>query len=183
MKTEINLRTREFVIAREFYWPRVIRIIVCILALTALAAGCIYLYFVNHILEKNMAYLEVRAEELKQKVIPLEEMEIEIQALQERAAIQEQLIERITPFSCYLEEIESAAVSGGLNLDSITIDSSGKAVLNGHGTTMEEIARYVQGLNRKPFISAAWYTGMRLESNGGYAFIVEASLIVGGGLD
>ena len=38
MKTEINLRTREFVIAREFYWPRLLATL-AVIALVVFLVG------------------------------------------------------------------------------------------------------------------------------------------------
>ncbi len=182
MKTEINLRTREFVIAREFYWPRVAHLVSIILILAGLAAGMVYAQHLLETLAQNVAYLRVRTEELKQRVIPLQEMETEIEGMQARAAIRDQLLERITPFSRYLEEVEGTAVAAGMHLKSIEAKNTEKAVFHGYGRTMQEIALYIQALNEKPFVTGAEYTGMRLEGDG-YSFVAEAFLVVGGGLD
>ncbi len=181
MKTEINLRTREFVKSREFYWPRVIITLLTIVVLTTVIVGAVFAYLYHYSLHNELAYLTGRQDELQTRVAPIEQMEAEISAVQSRAALFEDLSQTVTIWSDYLQVIERTT---GLwtSADQITVAGDGTTVIKGRGRSMEGIAVYVQDLNRLDFVSRASFAYLNYEQ-GDFSFTLGATIITGGGQD
>lgn len=178
MKTEINLRTREFVKSKEFYWPRVIVTLLALLLPAMIISGVLFAYHYRSNLQNELAYLAFRQDELRNKAAPLERMEAEIAAVQARASLLEDLSKDLIPWSGYLRTIEQAAREG-TSISRVALAGDGTLVITGRGRTMEGAAIYVQDLNRLEFIGEAAFAYLNYEQEG-FAFTLGANIATGG---
>lgn len=177
MKTEINLRTREFVKSKEFYWPRVIVTLLALLLPAMIILSVLFAYLYRSNLQNELAYLAIRQDELRIRVAPLERMEAEIGAVQARATLLEDLSKELTPWSDYLRAIEQTAGERA-RLSQLAFAGDGTVMIAGRGRSMEDVAVYVQDLNRLEFVGEAAFAYLNYEQEG-FAFTLGANIATG----
>lgn len=181
LKTEINLRTREFVISREFYWPRLAVTIAVILLLSATAVGVFLSYLYIYNLQNDLVYLSGRAEELKLKAAPVIELEQSIDQIKQKAALRQRLLETVTPWSDYLKRIKAAA-GKEITVAQVAASGEGKINITGQGATLRDIATYIQDLQDLDFLSQVTIGHISLEKENRFGFVLNAISSTGGGL-
>lgn len=181
MKTEINLRTREFVVSREFYWPRLAVTIAGVLLLFAAAVGSVLVYLHIYNLQHDLVYLAGRAEELKLKAAPVIELEQAINRVKQNAALEKELLKTVTPWSGYLREIKEAA-GEGVRVTQVAAPADGKVTITGQGATLKDIAVYIQSLKTLDFLSQVTIGYINLDQGERFGFALSAISSTGGGL-
>ncbi len=176
MKRQIDLRPREFVVAREFYFPRVLLIVAVILLVTAVAGGFGYLYVEKVETERELSRLTAEREEMQEQLEPLEEMERTLEEIEQRESLREEFEERRIAWSRYLTRILD--VSGGeTQVNQVSASREGGGVsLSGRSDSMEEVALFVQDLEDMEFLEGASYESIVKEGEEEYSFSIVAVL-------
>ncbi|HHX86758.1 MAG TPA: hypothetical protein GX693_01110 [Firmicutes bacterium] len=182
MKTEINLRTREFVVSREFYWPRLAVTVAGVVLLFAAAVGSVLIYIYVYNLKHELVYLAGREEELQIKAAPVIELEQAINRVKQDAVLEKELRQSITPWSAYLREIKEAA-GEGVRVTQVAASADGKMSITGQGATLRDIAVYIQSLKTLDYLSQVTIGYINLEQGERLGFALSATSSTGGGLE
>ncbi|HPU00482.1 MAG: hypothetical protein GX866_02760 [Firmicutes bacterium] len=181
MKTEINLRTREFVIAREFYWPRLLATLAVIALVVFLVGGTLFLYLYQVQLSIENNNLAQERALLEQQVAPLAELEARLKALEERTAIAEELGKRAWLWSGDFRLILNLAHDRGLKLLHLSFFSDGKVRMRGESGSMRQVALFLQDLAREESYDSAVYRYMAYPRNDRFDFEIEVTITFKGG--
>ncbi|NMA92212.1 MAG: PilN domain-containing protein [Firmicutes bacterium] len=178
MKREIDLRTREFVASRELYWPRLAVIAVVLLVAVA---GSVLLYLDLGRLQKELAYLSDRVEELRPMAVPVITMEEAIDRIGRRATLEKEFRGRITPWSSYLKEFKGAA-GEAVTITRVVASNGGKASISGRSEALHDVALYLESLKKQAYFKEVTLASINLEQQEGRLyFTLSATLITGGG--
>ncbi len=179
IKREINLRTREFAVAREFYWPRVF-VTLGVLALFALvAAGSFFVHLFQLNLKTELSFLESSKEQLEQRVAPIEQMELEIEQMKVRLNVDQSYLARLLPWSDYLSRVEGVAARGGITINSISCPDPEQISIRGTGRSMRGVVLFVENLEAQDFLAGTAYTVIALQHNV-FSFDVNARMTLEG---
>lgn len=176
MKTAINLRTREFVIAREFYWPRLLITLAIILVVTLFLGGSVFVYLYRVHLEVETKDLLQDKAVLQKEVAPLKELEAKIGDLEKREKLGDALEEESITWSGLFETIYKLARANELQLTSITAAPEGNTNIRGESPSMRYIALFMQDLEEKQEGAAAVYRYMNYAKDGRFAFELELKM-------
>lgn len=176
MKTEINLRTREFIITREFYWPRLL-ITLGVVALVAIFLGgsiFIYLYKMQLTLEtKNLTQEKIN---LQARVAPLEELEIKINDLEKREKLADALMGETYPWSDHFRMIYHVAEANRLRATALMVVSDNMVLVRGESPSMRQIALLMQDLVEEQGGGFAIHKYMNYPKNNRSIFEIELTL-------
>lgn len=181
MKTAINLRTREFVIAREFYWPRLLITLAIILVVTLFLGGSVFVYLYRIHLEVETKDLLQEKRDLAIAVAPLEELEMKISDLEKREKLIHSLEEELITWSGPLEMIYAQAQKNDLALTSIAAAPEGKVSIRGESPAMRKIALFIEDLEEKQAGATANYRHMNYAQNKSFTFEVELQMDLAAG--
>jgi Tfp pilus assembly protein PilN len=181
MKTEINLRTREFTIAREFYWPRLLVTLAAIGLVVIIVGGSVFVYLYQMQLSVENRNLAQEQASLQQQVAPLEELEARLKELEKRAAIVEGFEEEIQPWSANFQLILNLALDNGLEATHLSASPEGEVLIKGRNGSMRQVALFVQDLAREMEGNIAVHRSMGYRQNEGFKFEVELTTNVAGG--
>lgn len=181
MKTEINLRTREFTIARELYWPRLLATLAVIVLVVILVGGSVivYLYQMQLAVEnKNLAQEQAL---LEKQAAPLDELEARIKDLEKRAALADEIEKKAQPWSDNFRLFLNLARDNDLQTSYLSASPEGMVVIRGVKGTMRQVAFFVQDLAREMegAVAVHRYVGYRKDNK--FDFEVELTTTVAGG--
>lgn len=177
MKTEINLRPREFIVSREFYWPRVLGTLGGLLVILVLVGGSVllYLYQVNR--EAEIYLLRGNVGQLRVEVAPIAAMEEEIRSLKNRAQLKERLIGSTSfSWSGILQEIDDLAERDAIELDFLANSADGGIIIRGNGLTMRSVAAFLQDLSRLDYFHDVVHQFIALNTTNRFGFEAKANL-------
>ncbi|HHW74493.1 MAG TPA: hypothetical protein GX744_04475 [Firmicutes bacterium] len=160
MKTAINLRTREFVIAREFYWPRLLITIAIILLIALFLSGSVSIYLYQAHLVVELERLVQDKNVLQSQVAPLEELEARISDLEDRKSLISDLESKLNHWSGPFGKVYEVASEYDFKLTSLSTASKGKLIIRGEGPTMRRIADFKQALVEEQIGEAAVHRHM-----------------------
>ncbi len=179
MKTEINLRSKEFAIAKEFYWPRVLTTLTVIVLLATLAGGTLFLYLYEVNLESEISAMASKKDELEIKVKPVEQIEADIRSMKARSTLKIDLQKQVVPWSAYMAEIDAVAVAGGINIETLNCPTNGQVSIRGWSRSMRRVAAYTQELEELEFLQGVRFTNMNT-SEDRINFDITAPILDGG---
>lgn len=179
MKTEINLRTREFVIAREFYWPRLMITLALILLVVLILGGSIFVYLYQMRLEVESKTLAQDKVALQKEAAPLEELELKISDLEKREKLAHSLESELEGWSGDFEKIYRQAGKDELEISSLETTPEGRVIIRGESKRMQRIVRFEQNLAR---MGAAFcrFISFPVEEEFGYEIELNMSAADGG---
>lgn len=155
MKNEINLRTREFTMARGFYLPRFLTIMAVILLLILVAGGGLFIHLSRVNLEADHQALIQEKEALQVAVAPLDALENQIRGLLNREGLLDRLLSDGPPWSALYRDILSTAVATGPQVKVLATGSGGLIGIEGDSPTMKQVALFTQALEAVPGATAA----------------------------
>lgn len=181
MKTEINLRTREFTIAREFYWPRLLATLALIGMLAIIVGGSVFVYLYQMQLAVENRNLDQEQLSLQQQVAPLEELEARIKDLEKRAAIVEEFEKKVQPWSGNFRMILNMAQGNGLQASYLSCSPEGLVRIRGESNSMRQVALFMQDLSGAVEDAIAVHRYMSYPQNDKFGFEVEFMTTVAGG--
>jgi hypothetical protein len=155
MKTEINLRTREFTIAREFYWPRVLATLAVLGVFVLFLGGSVFIYLFKLQLgiENKNLYQEKIALELE--IAPLNELEAKVINLEKRAILYGLLEKSVIPWSQNFNIIFHLADANGLRANVMFANAEGNVQIEGKSATMRQVSLFTQALAAEQNSSSA----------------------------
>ena len=181
MKTEINLRPREFTIAREFYWPRVLATLAVIGLVALFLGGSIFIYLYQMQLAGENKNLIQEKTSLQTRVAPLEELEAKIIDLEKREKLATTLENGVHPWSSHFRMIYQVAQKNGLRVSSLSTATEKKVIIKGESASMRQIAFFMQALVREQGGGLAVHRYMTYPQNNQFAYEIELTPTVGGG--
>ena len=180
MKQEINLRTREFTITREFYWPRLLITLAVIAAVVLLVGGSILVYIYRMQLETQNNYLTQESASLQARVIPLEEMEAKTRDLEKREKLAAELAGGQIPYSDYFKMIRRIARECAVETTSLGASGRERIRISGSGGSMSDILLFMQALEAANEGSEALYQQISYGGDEKYRYDIELILEAGG---
>lgn len=179
MKGEIDLRTPEFIASARFRRCRLyLYILIAAAAAAALLGYCLLQRNAGAMRQEN-ARLRTANHALAAEAAPLREMQNEIALLQARKALTLGLQAEKGSWSDYLRLIEAKAPAG-LHVETMVLERKGSLVIQGRGSSMQQVTGYTEALKGYAFIGDAAVRGMELEAERSYRFTIDALLIIGG---
>lgn len=182
MKREINLRTREFVVAREFYLPRVIITLVLLGALALLIVASIFIIMHIQNQESQITFLGARKQELTVKVDPVRELKDEIAVLEVRANLKISLSENLYLWADHYRQFHRLASQRDIFLTYRNANQAGELIIRGRSGRMAPVASYLQDLDGIEEISKIFYTYIIYDDNKDlFEFQFEAQVEAPGG--
>ncbi len=181
MKTEINLRTREFAVNREFYWPRLLRALAVILLVVLFIGGSLFVYLYQMQLTVANNYLTQEKTSLQAKVAPVEEMEAMIRDLENRERLSGNLLKGVFSRAAYFGKINDIAKGSGLRTTSLESSNSELIRVSGNSETMRQVALFMQALEEEDIFGAAVYKNMTFVEDKRIDYVLELILSGGGG--
>lgn len=180
MKTEINLRTREFAVTREFYWPRLLRTLAVILLVVLFLGGSLFVYLYQMQLAVANNYLAQEKASLQARVAPVEEMEAKIRDLEQRESLSGNLLKDVISRSAYFRRINRIARDSNLRTSALEASGGGLIRVSGNSETMRQVALFMQALEAEENISSAVYKNMTFVEDDRIDYVLEL-LLPGGG--
>lgn len=180
MKTEINLRTREFTITREFYWPRLLTTLAVIALLVLILGGSVFVYLYQMQLSVENNYLTQERASLQNKVAPIVEMEGKIAGLEKREKLAGLLLTDRSPWSEHFNMIRRIAGECGVRTTSLSSAGADRVRITGFSDSMRQISIFLQALAADEKSSSAAYKFMTLTRDSGFNFEIELVLATGG---
>ncbi|MFY9258282.1 MAG: hypothetical protein WAP05_06190 [Dethiobacteria bacterium] len=146
MKTEINLRTREFIIAREFYLPRFLATLAVIGLVVLVLGGTIFIYLYQVRLEvEHEALLQEKAA-LEATVAPLKEIEAKLKSLESRESLLKSLETGSPPWSVSFKKIYGIAQATGPRVAVLDTGDEELFTIEGESPSMRQVALFTQAL-------------------------------------
>lgn len=176
MKTDINLRTREFEIARGFYLPRFLTIIAVILLLALLAGGTLAAHLYQMKLDTGHEALLQQKEELQVAVAPLDELEAQIRGLERLEGLIRALESDYPPWAASFRKIFSIARDTGPQVKGLAAGDDGIIAVEGNSSTMKDVARLTQALEGVPGGKMALHRSITYPSGDNPLFHYEIEL-------
>jgi Tfp pilus assembly protein PilN len=178
MKREINLRTREFTVAREFYWPRVLITLGVVGMLAALVITFVLLYFHQVNLEAEVAALESHKIQLEQRVVPVRELEARIREITRTSEAYAALKEAAVPWSIYFNNMRGIAAEDNVTVNFLSTGEGGAVQIDGRASSMRWITAYVRLLNESEAYRDVTYHVMYLDK-AAFDFTINAKIVPG----
>ncbi len=180
MKKEINLRTREFTITREFYWPRLLTTLAVIALLVLIVGGSIFAYLYQMRLSVENNYLTQEKTSLQNRVAPIIEMENKIAGLEKREKLAGLLLTDRAPWSEHFNTIRRIAGECGVRTTSLSNADMNRIRITGFSDSMRQISIFMQALADDEKSSSAAYKFMTLTKDSGFNYEIELVLKTGG---
>ncbi len=180
MKTEINLRTREFTITREFYLPRLLTTLAVVLLLALLLGGSLFVYLYGMQLEVDHNYLLQEKTALLNSVAPIEEIELKTADLEKREKLAQVLSEEILPWSAHFKTIKRIAEENSLGITSLAAAGGGGVQITGVSPSMRNITLFLQALAANMDSSEAVCKYINYAGEGTFKYEIELLLTTGG---
>ena len=149
MKREINLRTREFVIAREFYWPRLVITLALVLLVLLLLGGSVFVHLYKMRLVVDATTLSQDKRVLQKQVAPLVELEAKIDDLEKREQLAHSLEGEHRAWSGDFGAFYRLAEKEGLQLTAVAAAPGEIIILQGESKLMRPIINFEQSLARQ----------------------------------
>ncbi len=182
MKTEIDLRPREYMLA---WYKRRRRPLLVLIAVIAAASILLCTALCEKHLERSAAAnrrLRQANALLAEEAAPLMRLEADIAILKEKAALEEALRRQQIPWSDILRRAE-AALPEGLYLSSFSAGGQGRLTITGRGQAMPQVASFSQALSALGYFSSVTVSRIEREAEGSYRFVFEVELMIAGGDD
>jgi Tfp pilus assembly protein PilN len=183
MKTEINLRTREFTITRELYWPRLLVTLAVIVLIALFLGGSIFIYLYQMQLAVEIRNLAQEKATLQTRVTPLEELETKIRAIEKRERLAQIFENAIHPWSDHFRMIYRIAGEYGLRVTSLSTTSEGKVIIKGESASMRQISLFMQALVTEQGGGMAVHRHMRYPKNNQFDCEIELTFEAASGGD
>ena len=180
MKTEINLRTREFTITQEFYWPRLLGTLAAILIVALILGGSVFVYLYQMQLDVEKNYLTQEKMSYEASVAPIVEMEGKIAGLEKREKLAGQLLTDRAPWSEHFSAIRRIAAENGVYASALNSSGGDRIRIRGYSDTMRQISLFLQALAADEISSAAIYKYMTYSKDSGFNYEIELILASGG---
>ena len=180
MKKEINLRTREFAITREFYWPRLLATLAVIALLALLIGGSVFVYIYQMQLDVEKKYLMQEKASLQTSVAPVVELESKIAGLEKREKLAGLLLTDRAPWSEHFNTIRRIAGECGVHAASLRSSGGDRVRISGSSDTMRQISLFLQALEADERNSAAVYKHMTYTQDSQFNYEIELVLATGG---
>ena len=180
MKTEINLRTREFAITREFYLPRLLTTLAAVLILALFLGGSVFVYLYRMQLEVEHNYLTQEKASLQANVAPIEEMELKTADLKKREKLAAELSKELVPWSARFWAIKRTADENSLTVTSLAAPGGGRIQVVGSSPSMRHTSLFMQALAANEENSGASYSYINYAGEGTYRYEIEVVLAAGG---
>lgn len=181
MKTEINLRTREFTIAREFYLPRFLATLAVIGLLALVLGGTVFIFLYQMRLGVEYETLLQEKEALQVTVAPLEEIEARIRGLERREILMGSLESSLPPWSDSCRKIYRIAQENGPRVLVLNTGDEGMVNIEGESPSMRQAALFAQALEKDSEGSVAVNKYMIYSSNDNlFSYQIELTMADGG---
>lgn len=180
MKTEVNLRTRKFVIAREFYWPRLMITLALVLLVTLLLGGSVFVHLYQMRLEVESKTLAQDKAALQKEAAPLEKLELKISDLEKREKLAHSLEGELEGWSGDFGKIYRQAGKDELQLSSLETTPEGRVIIRGESKRMQRIVSFEQNLAR---MGTAFYRFISFPVEEGFGFEIELNMSADDGGD
>lgn len=165
MKTEINLRSKEFATAREFYWPRVFITLTILIFIITVLAGTVFIHLYQYNLSSDVSMLTSDRDDLLVKIKPVEKLERKVQAIKTRASLKRKFEAEVIPWSGYMTEIDNRAHAGEIIIEYLDCPPGGAITIRGWSRTMERVAAYTRELEEVDFLSGVRFNSMSAADN------------------
>ncbi len=183
MKNEINLRTREFTITREFYLPRLLVAIAVVFLVTLVLGGSIFIYLYQMQLAVEINNLAQERASLQALVNPLEELERKISDIEKRESLDEYFQSNAPPWSGCFKMIYRIAGENGVQITHLSTGSEGKVIIRGESVHIHYIPLFMQALVANQGGGVAIHKHMRYPQNDQFGCEIELTVPSGGGGD
>lgn len=181
VKTEINLRTREFTITREFYWPRLLITLTVIAVAVLLLGGSLFVYLYQMQLEVENNYLSQEKSSLQARVEPVLEMEAKTRDLEEREKLAGALLKDIFPCSAHFRKINGIVQGYDLKATSLIASGKDRVRISGFSESMQQISLFMQALEEDEATGTAVYKYMTFaREHNIFRYEIELVLASGG---
>jgi len=179
MKREINLHSRETSGAKELHWSRMFYSITAGMLLLLLIGGAGGMQLYRLKLERDVETLQRDRDRLTVEVAPIEAMEAEIRAINQKASLGQTLSGQRKPWSSYLEQVRAAA-GDGVRLDLVNINTGDETSFQGSAPAMRPVVRYLENLREFPFLEDVSYEYIRFDRESeSYTFRIRANFTGG----
>lgn len=174
LKTEIDLRSPEFIAANRPFGAALIKkllLVLGMLLLVGLFYGAHYYHgYLQRELEKETATVQALREEVQPLLTLLEESAL----LKARSRLEQELLLAAEPVPERLLEARQLAWAHKLKVERVTAYRNGDIFLKGRGCDLQEIAAFNSALEAWPHISSAEVTTLSLDIDGDYHFAISA---------
>ncbi len=181
MKSEINLRTREFTISREFYLPRFLATLAVIGLLAIILGGTVFILVYQMKLGIDHEALLQEKAALQATVAPLEEIEAKIRDLERRESLMGSLESSLPPWSLSFKKIYSIAGENGPSAKILDTGTEGLLRIEGESPSLRQIALFAQALEKDTEGSVAVHKYMSYYSkNNIFTYQIELTMANGG---
>ncbi len=165
MKSEINLRTREFVASREFNWSRVLATIIALVLIFLLLAGPVMISLYRIHLTAGVNRLSELKRQKEAQAEKAEELGARISALEKVAALKMELQQQAIPWAERVALLDSIAAVESMAIQEIKGSGDGNISLAGSASRMRDIGRFILTLEKEDCLTGVYFTSIALESD------------------
>lgn len=160
MKKAINLRTKDFILPREFYLSRMLTTLTVVSFITFLILGISFLSLYNVSLGQVVRRLEAQEKSKTAQLAPINRMEAEMKVITEKDNMIATLSTGLLEWSDYLKIIDETAKASNVRLTFLNIRNDNMVVIDGEAPLMSDVEHYVQALNELEFLLNVHFKSM-----------------------
>lgn len=175
MKTEIDLRSPEFIASTRPLGAAFVKKLVVALLFILLAGFLYSAHSYNVYLQRQLEKETAAVLALREEVQPLLALTEQSGLLKARSGLEQELLLSTEPVPEHLLAARRLALAHGLAVELITTDRNGNLFLKGLSLDLQEIATFNSALEAWPHIASAEVTALSLNYDGDYRFEITAA--------